>query len=67
MPPPAACSDDRTPPILHKLKRRISFEVSTRRGYTFANAPRSDDEAGFSDYGHRLRANGLAGLTRPSG
>ena len=33
----------------------------------FLHAHRSDDEADFSPYGHRLRTTGLTGHTRPPG
>ena len=66
MPLPAACSGDRTNPILQKMKPvfTLTFAVSAVHS---RHAPRSVDEAGFSPYGHRLRATGLAGHTRPPG
>jgi hypothetical protein len=67
MPLPAAFTGDRTGSILHKLKDgkpALSFRAPAVHFST--HAPRSD-EAGTPHYGHRLRATGLAGLTRPPG
>ena len=66
MPLPAACSGDRTNPILQKMKPRFTLTI-TAPAVDFRHAHRSVDEADFSPYGHRLRATGLAGHTRPRG
>ena len=66
MPLPAACSDDRTNPILQKMKPRFTLTIAATAVHS-RHAPRSVDEADFSPYGHRLRATGLAGHTRPPG